>query len=153
MITEYKKKLIKMDEYVEVKVKNFAKHDKKIICFSSKGKEIPNNEELANSLVKKYSELLQANPGCITFIDLRIVEKFPITLAWSKVNLIAKEIDPIARKNLFASAIFVSGKQMKTFVNSIFQVYPPVIPTKICNTNEEAMEFVVNVIQKKEKKK
>ena len=42
---------------------------------------------------------------------------------------------------------------MKTFVNSVFQVYPPVIPTKICNTNEEGMEFIVNVIKKKRKER
>ena len=125
-----------MDQYVEIKIKNFSKYNKKIICFSSKGKEIPNNGELAERLVQKYKELLIQNPGCVTFIDLRIVEKFPITLAWNKVNVFANEIDPIARKNLFASVIFVSGQSMKTFVNSIFQVYPPVIPTKICNSNE-----------------
>jgi len=142
-----------MDEYVEIKVKNFSKYNKKIICFSSKGKEIPNDEDLAINVVKKYSDLIENNPGCITFIDLRIVEKFPITLIWSKLNIFAKKIDPIARRNLFASVIFVSNKQMKTFVNSVFQVYPPVIPTKICNTNEEAMDFVVNIIKKKEKKK
>ena len=141
-----------MDQYVEVKIKNFAKYNKKIICFSSKGKEIPNNGELAERVVQKYKELLIQNPGCVTFIDLRIVEKFPITLAWNKVNVIAAEIDPIARKNLFASVIFVSGQSMKTFINSIFQVYPPVIPTKICNSNEEAMEFVVQVINKRAKK-
>ena len=141
-----------MDQYIEIKIKNFAKYNKKIICFSSKGKEIPNNGELAERIVQKYKELLIQNPGCVTFIDLRIVEKFPITLAWNKVNVFANEIDPIARKNLFASVIFVSGQSMKTFVNSIFQVYPPVIPTKICNSNEEAMEFVVQVINKRAKK-
>jgi len=141
-----------MDQYVEIKIKNFAKYNKKIICFSSKGKEIPNNGELAEKIVQKYKDLLIQNPGCVTFIDLRIVEKFPITLAWNKVNVFANEIDPIARKNLFASVIFVSGQSMKTFVNSIFQVYPPVIPTKICNSNEEAMEFVVQVINKRAKK-
>ena len=92
------------------------------------------------------------NPGCVSFIDLRIVEKFPITLAWNKVNSFATEIDPVARKNLFASVIFVSGQSMKTFVNSIFQVYPPTVPTKICNSNEEAMEFVVQIINKRAKK-
>ena len=141
-----------MDQYVEIKIKNFAKYNKKIICFSSKGKEIPNNGELAEKIVQKYKDLLTENPGCVTFIDLRIVEKFPITLAWNKVNVFANEIDPIARKNLFASVIFVSGQSMKTFVNSIFQVYPPVIPTKICNSNEEGMEFVVQVINKRAKK-
>ena len=141
-----------MDQYVEIKIKNFAKYNKKIICFSSKGKEIPNNGELAEKIVQKYKDLLIQNPGCVTFIDLRIVEKFPITLAWNKVNVFANEIDPIARKNLFASVIFVSGQSMKTFVNSIFQVYPPVIPTKICNSNEEGMEFVVQVINKRAKK-
>lgn len=141
-----------MDQYIEIKIKNFAKYNKKIICFSSKGKEIPNNGELAERLVQKYKELLIQNPGCVTFIDLRIVEKFPITLAWNKVNVFAAEIDPIARKNLFASVIFVSSQSMKTFVNSIFQVYPPVVPTKICNSNEEAMEFVVQVINKRAKK-
>ena len=141
-----------MDQYIEIKIKNFAKYNKKIICFSSKGKEIPNNGELAERVVQKYKDLLIQNPGCVTFIDLRIVEKFPITLAWNKVNVFANEIDPIARKNLFASVIFVSGQSMKTFVNSIFQVYPPVIPTKICNSNEEAMEFVVQVINKRAKK-
>jgi hypothetical protein len=141
-----------MDQYVEIKIKNFAKYNKKIICFSSKGKEIPNNEELAEKVVQKYKELLIKNPGCVTFIDLRIVEKFPITLAWNKVNSFAAEIDPVARKNLFASVIFVSGQSMKTFVNSIFQVYPPTVPTKICNSNEEAMEFVVQIINKRAKK-
>jgi len=141
-----------MDQYVEIKIKNFAKYNKKIICLSSKGKEIPNNGELAEKIVQKYKDLLIQNPGCVTFIDLRIVEKFPITLAWNKVNVFASEIDPVARKNLFASVIFVSGQSMKTFVNSIFQVYPPVIPTKICNSNEEAMEFVVQVINKRAKK-
>ena len=141
-----------MDQYVEIKIKNFAKYNKKIICFSSKGKEIPNNGELAERLVQKYKELLIQNPGCVTFIDLRIVEKFPITLAWNKVNVFAAEIDPVARKNLFANVIFVSSQSMKTFVNSIFQVYPPVVPTKICNSNEEAMEFVVQVINKRAKK-
>lgn len=141
-----------MDQYVEVKVKNFAKYNKKIICFSSKSKEIPNNGELAEEVVQKYKELLIQNPGCVTFIDMRIIEKFPITLAWNKVNVFATEIDPVARKNLFANVIFVSSQSMKTFVNSIFQVYPPVVPTKICNTNEEAMEFVVQVINKRTKK-
>lgn len=141
-----------MDQYVEIKIKNFAKYNKKIICFSSKGKEIPNNGELAERLVQKYKELLTQNPGCVTFIDLRIVEKFPITLAWNKVNVFAAEIDPVARKNLFANVIFVSSQSMKTFVNSIFQVYPPVVPTKICNSNEEAMEFVVQIINKRAKK-
>ena len=141
-----------MDQYIEIKIKNFAKYNKKIICFSSKGKEIPNNGELAERIVQKYKELLIQNPGCVTFIDLRIVEKFPITLAWNKVNIFAAEIDPVARKNLFASVIFVSSQSMKTFVNSIFQVYPPVVPTKICNSNEEAMEFVVQVINKRAKK-
>jgi len=141
-----------MDQYVEIKIKNFAKYNKKIICFSSKGKEIPNNEELSEKVVQKYKELLIKNPGCVSFIDLRIVEKFPITLAWNKVNSFAAEIDPVARKNLFASVIFVSGQSMKTFVNSIFQVYPPTVPTKICNSNEEAMEFVVQIINKRAKK-
>ena len=141
-----------MDQYVEIKIKNFAKYKKKIICFSSKGKELPNNPELAEKIVQKYKEMLEKNPGCITFIDLRIIEKFPITLAWNKVNVFSTIIDPVARKNLFANAIFVSGQSMKTFINSIFQVYPPVIPTKICNSNEEAMEFVVQVIQRREKK-
>jgi hypothetical protein len=141
-----------MDQYVEIKVKNFAKYNKKIICLSSKSREIPNNEKIAEEVVSKYKELLIKNPGCITFIDLRIVEKFPITLAWNKVNVFAAEIDPVARKNLFASVIFTSGTAMKTFVNSVFQVYPPVIPTKICNTNEEGMEFVVNIIKRREKK-
>tara|TARA_R110002126_G_C10405977_1_gene496265 strand:+ start:400 stop:828 length:429 start_codon:yes stop_codon:yes gene_type:complete len=141
-----------MDQYVEIKIKNFAKYNKKIICFSSKGKEIPNNEELSEKVVQKYKELLIKNPGCVSFIDLRIVEKFPITLAWNKVNSFATEIDPVARKNLFASVIFVSGQSMKTFVNSIFQVYPPTVPTKICNSNEEAMEFVVQIINKRAKK-
>ena len=141
-----------MDQYVEIKIKNFAKYNKKIICFSSKGREIPNDGEIAEQVVKKYKEMLEKNPGCITFIDFRIVEKFPITLAWNKVNVFSAEIDPVARKNLFASVIFVSGSAMKTFVNSIFQVYPPVIPTKICNTNEEGMDFIVNVIQKRAKK-
>ena len=141
-----------MDQYVEIKIKNFAKYNKKIICFSSKGKELPNNPELAEKIVQKYKEMLEKNPGCITFIDLRIIEKFPITLAWNKVNVFSTIIDPVARKNLFASVIFVSGQSMKTFINSIFQVYPPVIPTKICNSNEEAMEFVVQVIQRREKK-
>ena len=141
-----------MDQYVEIKVKNFAKYNKKIICFSAKNKEIPNNGELAEEMVRKYKEMLVKNPGCITFIDIRIVEKFPITLAWNKINVFASEIDPVARKNLFASVIFTTGTSMKTFINSIFQVYPPVIPTKICNTNEEGMEFVVQVIKKREKK-
>ena len=141
-----------MDQYVEIKIKNFAKYNKKIICFSSKGKELPNNPELAEKIVQKYKEMLEKNPGCITFIDLRIIEKFPITLAWNKVNVFSTIIDPVARKNLFASVIFVSGQSMKTFINSIFPVYPPVIPTKICNSNEEAMEFVVQVIQRREKK-
>lgn len=141
-----------MDQYVEIKIKNFAKYNKKIICFSSKGKEIPNNEELSEKVVQKYKELLIKNPGCVSFIDLRIVEKFPITLAWNKVNSFATEIDPVARKNLFANVIFVSGQSMKTFVNSIFQVYPPTVPTKICNSNEEAMEFVVQIINKRAKK-
>jgi hypothetical protein len=141
-----------MDKYIEVKVKNFAKYNKKIVCFSTKEKEIPNDGELAEAAVKKYKEMLEKHPGCITFIDIRIVEKFPITLAWNKINVFAAEIDPVARKNLYASVIFVSNQSMKTFINSVFQVYPPVIPTKLCNTNEEGMEFIVNVIQKKNKK-
>ena len=141
-----------MDKYVEVKVKNFAKHNKKIVCFSAKEKEIPNDGELAESIVGKYKEMLEKHPGCITFIDIRIVEKFPVTLAWNKINVFAAEIDPVARKNLFASVIFVSNQSMKIFINSVFQVYPPVIPTKLCSSNEEGMEFVVGVIQKKNKK-
>ena len=141
-----------MDRYVEIKVKNFAKYNKKIYFFIAKEKNIPNNGELIEEIVEKYRDILTNNPGVITFIDFRIVESFPISLIWNKANGYAGELDPLARKNLFSSCVFVSGPAVKTFVNSILQVYPPVRPLKVCNTNEEGMRFTEEIIKKISKK-
>ena len=138
-----------MDQYIDFKIKNFTKHNKKIACFSSKVKKIPSDENLFHQVMEKYRTVLEENPGIITFIDARLVEEVPLTLIWSKVSKYAEGIDKVARKNLYCSVVYISNKTTKTFVNSVLQVYKPVAPTKLCNTNEEGMKFVMNVIEKK----
>ena len=141
-----------MDDYVEIKVKNFSKYNKKIYFLIAKEKTIPNDGKLIDEIFVKYRDILVKNPGVITFVDFRIVESFPIPLIWSKANAYAGELDPIARKCLYSSCVFVSGPAVKTFVNSILQVYPPVRPLKVCNTNEEGMKFTEEIIKKISKK-
>lgn len=141
-----------MDKYVDIKVKNFAKYNKKIYFLVAKEKNIPADPNLIDEIVAKYKEIMTENPGVITFVDFRMVESFPVSLIWSKANTFAGELDPIARKCLYCSCVFVSGPAVKTFVNSILQVYPPVRPLKVCNTNEEGMRFTEEVIKKISKK-
>ena len=138
-----------MDQYIDFKIKNFSKYNKKIACFSSKVKKIPSDENLLHQVMEKYRTVLEENPGIVTFIDARLVEEVPLTLIWSKISKYAVEIDKVAKKNLYCSVIYISNKTTKTFVNSVLQVYKPVAPTKLCNTNEEGMKFVVNVIERK----
>jgi hypothetical protein len=141
-----------MDKYVDIKVKNFAKYNKKIYFFVAKEKTIPNDPNLLDQVVLKYRDVLKENPGVITFIDFRMVENFPVSLLWTKANTYAAELDPIARKSLYCSCVFVSRPTVKTFINSILQVYPPVRPLKVCNTNEEGMRFAEEIIKKISKK-
>jgi hypothetical protein len=138
-----------MDQYIDFKIKNFTKYNKKIACFSSKVKKIPPDENLFHQVMEKYRTVLKENPGIITFIDVRLVEEVPLTLIWSKISKYAIEIDKVARINLCCSVIYISNKTTKTFVNSILQVYKPVAPTKLCTTNEEGMKFIMSVIERK----
>ena len=138
-----------MDQYIDFKIKNFTKYNKKIACFSSTVKKIPSDENLFHQVMEKYKTVLEENPGIITFIDARLVEEVPLALIWSKISKYAIEIDKIARKNLYCSVIYISNKTTKTFINSVLQVYKPVAPTKLCTTNEEGMKFAVSVIEKK----
>jgi len=141
-----------MDKYVDIKVKNFAKYNKKIYFLVAKEETIPNDPNLLDHAILKYRDILKENPGIIAFIDFRIVESFPVSLLWSKANTYAAELDPLVRKSLYCSCVFVSRPSVKIFINSILQVYPPVRPLKVCNTNEEGMRFAEEIIKKISKK-
>ena len=120
-----------MEEVIEFKIKNFSKYGKKIACFSSKVKKIPSDEKIFQQVMELYKKTLEENPGIITFIDTRLVEEVPLPLIWRKIGKYAIEIDKVARKNLYCSVVYVSNTTMKTFINSVFQVYKPVVPTKL----------------------
>jgi hypothetical protein len=138
-----------MDSYIDIKVKNLPKYKTKVICVSSKVKEIPSNDSMVDEFLIKYKETILQNPKSVIFLDTRGVEKISVEMIWSKIGKFTSTLDPIAKTHITLSVIFVSNANYKIIINSILKIYPSVVPCKICSENSEGMNFIEKVLGNK----
>ena len=101
-------------------------------------------EKLMESL-KEYKKIIQENNGLCVIIDARNIELVSPKLAWESASEIIKFND-IAKKHIRASSILLRNRTIINLVKVITKIHPFITPTKVCQTNEEAMGFINNII-------
>ena len=141
-----------MEELVEFKIRNYQKYNVKIFSMTYLKETLSTDPVMFNIFIEKYKSYIIENSGCFLFVDSRNVKNVDFEYLWSKVSDIVK-LDELAKKHLCGTVYIVNNPFFKTMGNSIFKIYPPVVPTKICKDNEESMKFMNSVLEKKNKKK
>ena len=141
-----------MDQLVEFKLRNYPKYNIKILCMTYLQETLSTNKEYFDLFLETYKNYMLDNCGCFLFVDSRNVKNVDFEYIWSKIGDIIK-LDDIARKNLSGTVYLVNNSFFRLMANSIFKIYAPVVPTRICKDNDEAMKFMNSILDKKDKKK
>lgn len=134
-MTEQKKTVL--EKYIKF---DFRK-EKNILVISCKEEELPYNEELIILAMNSYIKFLQENKNLFVITDVRILKTLQPSVVWDKIGKYNMMLKPLVEKNLKASCLLLTNKTIKILVNSLINVYPPIVPFRICNNFEEAIKF------------
>lgn len=137
-----------LDDYVEFKVKYFKKYDIKILCITYLKEILVIEDDIFYKFLDKYKNSMIENKKCFLFVESRNIKSINFSDIISKANDIAL-LDPVARETLHGVVYFINNPFFKSMGNNIMKLYKPAVDTKICNDNEEAMEFCKNILNKK----
>tara|TARA_R110001592_G_scaffold18816_17_gene77885 strand:- start:10431 stop:10871 length:441 start_codon:yes stop_codon:yes gene_type:complete len=142
-----------LEDFVEFKVKKYSKFQSNIVYITYLKETLTTDPELFDEFIKKYRESLIGCGEKNTFlvVNSKEIKSIDFTYVWSKMDVISK-LDDLARQYLAGTAYIINNVFFKTMGNSIMKVYKPVVPTKICNDNKEAIEFMNNVLSQLNKK-
>ena len=142
-----------LEDYVEFKIKKYSKYNINILYISYIKETLTTDPKLFDEFIEKYKQMLQQSGPKNTFliVNTRDVKNVDFSYVWSKMDIITK-LDKLAVQYLIGTVYIISNQFFKTAGNSIMKVYKPVVPTKICNNNQEGMVFMNDLLSKLDKK-
>ncbi len=132
-----------MDDIVEFKLKKNGKG--RLILFITFKKDRFGNadEEIVRKVIVKYATIIKKYNNLYVITDTRSIDSVSAELAWNLISELVKCNDD-AVKNVRKSCILISSKELLRLVGLLEKVYSYVVPTKICETNEDALKFIEN---------
>lgn len=132
-----------MDDYVDFKLKK-NKDEKLMLFVLFKEKGLSDKDGgIAEKIIEKYSAIIEKYKNLHIFFDTRNVKTLSPKLVWEKITVFTR-INGIAKTNVVKTALLIGSPKIKNLANVVKKVYPFVVPTVICSTNEEAMNFLEN---------
>jgi len=131
-----------MDDYVVMKLKNHKDYDKKILFIMVTCQKFDCSKDLMNDILNNYKNYLEENPGISTIFDTRQLNYVSPQTAWEGSSMICR-LNNLAKKNVSCSCIIMGNKLIKDLFNTVTKVHPVIVPYKIVDNNQEALDFVV----------
>lgn len=132
-----------MDDYVDFKLKK-NKDEKLMLFVLFKEKGLSDKDGgIAEKIIEKYSAIIEKYKNLHIFFDTRNIKTLSPKLVWEKITVFTR-INGIAKTNVVKTALLIGSPKIKNLANVVKKVYPFVVPTVICSTNEEAMNFLEN---------
>lgn len=131
-----------MDDYVVMKLKNHKDYGKKILFIMVTCQKFDCSKDLMNDILNNYKNYLEENPGISTIFDTRQLNYVSPQTAWEGASMICR-LNNLAKKNVSCSCIIMGNKLIKDLFNTVTKVHPVIVPYKIVDNNQEALDFVV----------
>jgi hypothetical protein len=130
-----------MDEVVDFKLKK--NEESRLILFITfkKASFDMADEKISKDIIAKYARILKKYTNLYIITDTRGIDFVTPELAWKLINDLIK-CNEDAVKNVRKSCVLISSKGLLLLVNRLVKVYNFVVPTKICETNEDALKFI-----------
>ena len=130
-----------MSDYADITIKNHKRYGIKIVFVIFYDCDIDNSKKLSD-LAKKYHHVIEENKGIYSVIDTRNIKGFSNTLAFSEAKTL-KKYEMMVKSNLVSMSILINNALLSLIIDTISNIHPFVIPTKITKTNKEAMDYVI----------
>jgi hypothetical protein len=131
-----------MDDYVVMKLKNHKDYNQKILFVMVTCQKFDCPKEIMNSILEQYKTYLEENPGISTVFDTRQLNYVSPKTAWEGASMICR-LNNLAKRNVKCSCIIMGNKLIKDLFNTVTKVHPVIVPYKIADNNQEALDFVV----------
>ena len=131
-----------MDDYVIMKLKNHKEFNKKILFVMVTCQNFDCSKDMMNDILNKYKTYLEENPGISTIFDTRQLSQVSAKTAWEGASMICK-LNNLAKRNVSCSCIIMGNKLIKDLFNTVTKVHPIIVPYKIAENNQEALDFVI----------
>lgn len=132
-----------MDEVVDFKLKKSDKGRLILFITFKKDRFSMIDEKLTREIIVKYGKIIKKYSDLYIITDTRSVDSVSAELAWNLVSELVK-CNEDAIRNVRKSCILISSKEILRLVGLLEKVYTYVVPTKICETNADALKFIEN---------
>jgi hypothetical protein len=132
-----------MEDIVEFKLKKNEKSRLILFVVFKKTSFTISDEKISKQVIDKYGKIISKYKDLYIVIDSRCVSNMSAELAWNIVSEFIK-LNDIAIKNVKKVSVIISSKELFRLIEVMQKVYSFVVPTKICNTNQQALEYVEN---------
>jgi hypothetical protein len=132
-----------MEDIVEFKLKKNEKSRLILFVVFKKTSFTISDEKISKQVIDKYGKIISKYKDLYIVIDSRCVSNMSAELAWNIVSEFIK-LNDIAIKNVKKVSVIISSKELLRLIEVMQKVYSFVVPTKICNTNQQALEYVEN---------
>lgn len=131
-----------MDDFVVMKLKNHKEYNKKILFVMVTCNELALDKSTMQMIMDDYKNYLNKNKDLSIIYDTRQLSRMSARTAWEGASMICKFND-IARQNVIASCVIMENKTIKNLFNTVTKVHPPVVPLKVVDNNQQALDFVI----------
>ena len=136
-----------MEEYLTMKLKKHTIYDKKILFVMINCKNFDMNEELMKECVETYKNYIKENDNLSIIYDARNLSSVKGQVAWKGASMIC-QLNGIAKKNVISACLIMNNISIKTLFNSVTKIYPIIVPFKIVQNNNDALEFITSKMKK-----
>lgn len=131
-----------MDDIVVMKLKNHKEYNKKILFVLVTCKELKLDKNIMKKVIDEYKKYLDENKNLSIIYDTRQLSYLNPRTAWEGASMICN-LNDIARQNVIASCVIMENRSIRSLFNTVSRVHPPVVPLKVVENNQQAMEFVI----------
>ena len=132
-----------MDKYLTLKLKKHTLYDKKILFVMVNCKHFDMDENTMKDCIENYKNYIEQNEKLSIIYDARNLNSVKGQVAWKGASLIC-QLNGIAKKNVTSACLIMNNISIQTLFNSVTKIYPIIVPFKIVQNNNEALDFITS---------
>lgn len=132
-----------MEEYLIMKLKKHTIYDKKILFVMIKCKHFDMEESSMKECIESYKNYIEQNNNLSIIYDARNLNSVNTQIAWKGASLLCR-LNGIAKKNVISACLIMNNISIKTLFNTVTKIHPIIVPFKIVQNNNDALEFVTS---------